>query len=210
MRVRVPLSAPDDRQLERPLRGGCGTQPDGAGPLDDDAELVGDALLGDGAGRLGEEEPVALPGDGDALPGEGEDAPAEAEGSGDGPPVDGDTVLGEDAGTGSLGDGDGDADGDGDGDGVPVTVQLKLTEPVPPDGVVAVMVTACSPVPAAVMVPVIRPLPLIDRPPGRPAAVNAGGCPAAALSEPTCRRIAVPASASCAPGSSSRTMARPK
>jgi len=83
--------------------------------------------------------------------------------------------------------------GDGGGDTWPVTVQVKLTESVPPDGVLAVTVTACPPVAAAVIVPLIRPRSLIDRPRGRPAAVKAGGCLAAACSDLICSRIAVPA-----------------
>ena len=83
--------------------------------------------------------------------------------------------------------------GDGGGDTWPVTVQVKLTESMPPDGVLAVTVTACPPVAAAVIVPLIRPRSLIDRPRGRPAAVKAGGCLAAACSDLICSRIAVPA-----------------
>ena len=104
------------------------------------------------------------------------------EGVGVGPP-------GVDVGVGLLGVGA----GDGGGDTWPVTVQVKLTESVPPDGVLAVTVTACPPVAAAEIVPLIRPWWLIERPRGRPAAVKAGGCPAAARSDLTCSRIAVPA-----------------
>ena len=104
------------------------------------------------------------------------------EGVGVGPP-------GVDVGVGLLGVGA----GDGGGDTWPVTVQVKLTESVPPDGVLAVTVTACPPVAAAVIVPLIRPRSLIDRPRGRPAAVKAGGCLAAACSDLICSRIAVPA-----------------
>ena len=83
--------------------------------------------------------------------------------------------------------------GDGGGDTWPVTVQVKLTESMPPDGVLAVTVTACPPVAAAVIVPLIRPRSLFDRPRGRPAAVKACGCLAAACSDLICSRIAVPA-----------------
>jgi hypothetical protein len=83
--------------------------------------------------------------------------------------------------------------GDGVGGTWPVTVQVKLTEPAPPDGVLAVTVTVCLPAAEAEMVPVIRPRPVIDKPRGRPAAVKAGGCPAVACSDLTCSRIAVPA-----------------
>jgi hypothetical protein len=96
-----------------------------------------------------------------------------------------------------VGDGDGEGLlglglGDGGGAGA-VTFQVKVTEPVPPDGFLAVMVTAYSPRAPAGMVPLIRPLPLIDRPGGRPVAVKAGACPAVALSDLTCSWSAVPA-----------------
>jgi hypothetical protein len=42
------------------------------------------------------------------------------------------------------------------------------------------------------MVPVISPLPLLDKPGGRPEAANRGDCPSAALSDVTCNWIAVP------------------
>jgi hypothetical protein len=57
------------------------------------------------------------------------------------------------------------------------------------------------------MVPLISPLPLIARPGGRPDAVNCGDWPSAALSELTCRWIAVPGGLSWLPGSTSRTAA---
>ena len=128
---------------------------------------------------------------------------------------DGAGVPGAEVGAGELGDGDGDGlvgpgVGDGDGAAALVTVQMKLAEAVPPDGVVAVTVTPCLPVAEADMVPVIRPRLLIDRPRGSPVAVKAGGCPAAAASEMTCSRIAVPVVARCAPGSRRRTTVEPK
>jgi len=111
---------------------------------------------------------------------------------GAGPPGEGVGVglpgVGVGVGLPGLGDGDG-----GGGDTWPVTVQVKLTESVPPDGVLAVTITACPPVAPAEILPLIRPRSLIDRPRGRPAAVKAGGCPAAACSDLICSRIAVPA-----------------
>jgi hypothetical protein len=97
--------------------------------------------------------------------------------------------VGVGVGVGLLGPGV----GDGGGDTWPVTVQVKFTESVPPDGVLAVTVTTCPLVAAAEIVPLIRPRSLIDRPRGRPAAAKAGGCPALACSDLTCSRIAVPA-----------------
>jgi hypothetical protein len=55
------------------------------------------------------------------------------------------------------------------------------------------------------MVPLIRPLALIDRPGGRFVAVKSGDCPAAALSDLTCNWIVLPGAFCWLPGSSSRT-----
>jgi hypothetical protein len=84
----------------------------------------------------------------------------------------------DDVGAGLLGDDDGLTGrglGDRRGGAGPVTVQMKLTALVPPDGVVAVTVTACLPVAEADIVPVIRPRLLTERPRGRPAALKDGG-----------------------------------
>jgi hypothetical protein len=48
---------------------------------------------------------------------------------------------------------------------------------------------------------------LIDRPGGKPVAVNCGDCPSAALSELTCNWTESPAALRWSPGSSSRTAA---
>jgi hypothetical protein len=82
---------------------------------------------------------------------------------------------------------------------------VKLTEPVPPDGYVAVTVTPYPPDAADDMVPLISPSLLIDRPGGRFDAAKPGDCPAAALSDLTCNWIAVPGASCWLPGSSSRT-----
>lgn len=91
----------------------------------------GAGLLGvGGAGLLG----VGVGLGGAGLPGEG---------VGVGLPGVGVGLLGVGVGLPGLGA------GDGGGDTWPVTVQVKLTESVPPDGVLAVTVTACPPVAAA-------------------------------------------------------------
>ncbi len=58
----------------------------------------------------------------------------------------------------------------------PEIVQLKVARPEAP--VESVAVTVTLEVPAAVGVPVISPLPLIDSPAGSPAALYARVCPA--------------------------------
>ena len=62
----------------------------------------------------------------------------------------------------------------------------------------AVTTTLFAPA-AAVMVPVIWPVPLIDSPAGRPDAVKLSACPV--FSEPIWRETAVPAVVRCMPGS---------
>jgi hypothetical protein len=145
------------------------------------------------------------------------DCDGDGEGEGDGE-ADGDCEPdascdddGEDEAVGDAGDGDGEAAGDGAGEaGLFVTVQVKLTEPVPPDGFIALTVAAYRPEADGEMVPLISPSALIDRPGGRLAAVKSGDCPAAALSDLTCSWIVVPAAFCWLPGSSSRMAARMK
>lgn len=87
---------------------------------------------------------------------------------------------------------------------------MKLTEPVPLDGYVAVTVTPYVPEAWDDMVPLISPLPLIDRPGGRFDAVKSGDCPAAALSDLICNWIVVPGASRWLPGSSSCNAERRK
>jgi hypothetical protein len=142
--------------------------------------------------------------DGDSVGGGGESVGGgseEGEEEGGGGDGDGEVDGGGSVGSGGIegggcdegGEFDGDGERDGGGDGrLDVTVQLKLTEPASRPGYVAVTVTPYVPEAVFAMVPVINPLPLIDRPGGRCDAVKCGGCPAAALSDLTCNRTAVP------------------
>jgi len=146
----------------------------------------------------------------DEEDGDGGGEDGDGGGEEDGEAEEGGEEDGEAEGDGEC-DGDGEGEGDGGGGGrLDVTVQVKLTEPMPPDGSVAVTVTAYLPDAADDMVPLISPLPLIDRPGGRSDAVQRGGCPAEALSDLTCNRIVVPCASCWLPGSSSRTAARRK
>lgn len=202
---------------------------DGDGDGENDSVPLGD---GDGLGSLGDGDGLGCEGEGlgdvtvgvgvavGVGVGEGCDGVRVGEGcDGDGDGLVwlgvGDTyVEGDTDGEGAGGtDGGADTTGEEDDDAdcrLGVTVQLKLTEPEPPDGYVAVTVTRYVPVAAGNMAPLISPVPSIDRPGGRPAAVNCGDCPSAALIEGTCNSIAVPAASSWLPGSSSRTTAARK
>jgi hypothetical protein len=168
----------------------------GLGESDGDGESdgAGDAES-DGDGAVdGESESVGVAGsDGAGVGDSGGDAGADGDAESDG---------------GREGGGDGDEDGDSDGDGwLGVTVHRKLTEPVAPDGEVAVTVTSYVPAAVDEIVPVISPPLLIDKPGGKPDAANCGDCPSAALSDVTCNWIAVPAAFRSLPGSSRRTAA---
>jgi len=141
----------------------------------EDGCIEGGSVEGDGVSVEGDGVPVEGGGDEDGSEGGGEE-----DGDGDG-----------DGECDADGDGDGERDGGGDGR-LDVTVQVKLTEPASPPGYVAVTVTPYLPEAVLATVPVINPLPLTDRPGGRCDAVKCGGCPAAALSDLTCNRTAVP------------------
>jgi hypothetical protein len=186
--------------------------PDGESDADGDGDGDGDVDgdrdgEGEGEGVGDEYEDGDAEGEGDADDGDGDGADADGGGENDEDGADGDGADGGDADGADAEDGG----AEGDRDGLPdATVQEKLTEPGTPDGYAAVTVTGYAPDAAAAMVPVIRPLPLMARPGGRPDAVNWGDWPSAALSELICNWIAVPGPSDWSPGSTRRTAARRK
>lgn len=189
--------ADGDAESEGDGDGDADAESDGDGDGDAESDGVG---VSDGVGDA-ESDGVGV-GESD---GGGGDAGADGDAGSDGGSRKG---GGDEGGVSAGGGGDGDEGGDSAGDGLlDVTVHRKPTEPVAPDAAVAVTVTLYVPAAVDEMVPVIRPLLLIDKPGGRPVAANRGDCPSAALSDVTCNWIAVPAACCWLLGSSRRSAA---